>query len=90
MMGLYTNKFIKKVNIKLTNKINLFNAESIPDMYDVVTQLEKIMEMEPLTYDLPCACTIHVSDVEDMRVDWPLTAGKRKHSRRRRRRTRRR
>lgn len=95
---------MKKINPGLKKKgipkpfinpdTNIDNVSSVsfeaymPDMYDVVTQLEKIME--PHTYDLPCACTIHVSDVEDMRVDWPLTAGKRKHSRRRRRRTRRR
>ena len=51
-----------------------FIKKNIPDMHDVVTQLEKLIQ--PHTYALPRACTIHVSDVADMRVDWPQRAGR--------------
>jgi len=59
-------------------------------MHDVVTQLEKLIQ--PRTYALPRACTIHVDAEGPMRVDWPVSyaqaAGKRKRKTRRSRSTR--
>ena len=57
-----------------------FIKKNIPDMHDVVTQLEKLIQ--PHTYALPRACTIHVSDVADMRVDWSQRAGTRRRKKR--------
>jgi hypothetical protein len=68
---------------KLTSSVvRQFRRFGVPDMHDVVTQLEKLIS--PRTYALPRACTIHVSDVDDMHVDWPVAqaAGTRKRRKR--------
>lgn len=64
-----------------SNMKKKFN-KSLPDMYDVANKLQKLIE--PHTYALPRACTIHVSDVGPMLVEWPLTAqaGTRRKSKR--------
>lgn len=68
---------------KLSSKMVRQFRNGVPDIHDVVTQLEKLIS--PHTYALPRACTIHVSDVADMRVDWPQAAGTRKRKSRKRR-----
>jgi hypothetical protein len=68
---------------KLTSSVvRQFRRFGVPDMHDVVTQLEKLIQ--PRTYALPRACTIHVSDVDDMHVDWPVAqaAGTRRRKKR--------
>ena len=61
---------------QLSSKVLRQFKQGVPDMHDVVIQLEKLIS--PHTYALPRACTIHVSDVELMRVDWPQRAGTRR------------
>jgi len=57
---------------KLTSPVLRQFRKGIPDMHDVVTQLETLISREPRT---PSPwCTIHVSDVADMRVVWPQAA----------------
>jgi len=66
----------------LGRKMNKEFRQGLPDMYDVATQLEKLIQ--PRTYALPRACTIHVSDVELMRVDWPVSYAQAAGTRRKR------
>jgi hypothetical protein len=67
---------------KLTSSVaRQFRKEGVPDMHDVVTQLEKLIQ--PRTYPLPRACTIHVDAEAPMRVDWPQAAGTRRRKRKR-------
>ena len=61
---------------QLSSKVLRQFKQGVPDMHDVVTQLEKLIQ--PRTYALPRVCTVHVSDVADMRVDWPQAAGTRR------------
>ena len=61
---------------QLSSKVLRQFKQGVPDMHDVVTQLEKLIQ--PRTYALPRACIIHVSDVADMLVDWPQAAGTRR------------
>ena len=68
------------VNTYIRDLRTTFTRFGVPDMHDVVTQLEKLIS--PRTYALPRACTIHVSDVELMSVDWPQRAGTRKRRKR--------
>jgi hypothetical protein len=64
------------VNTYMRDMYKLFIKFGVPDMYEVANQLEKLIQ--PRTYALPRACTIYVSDVADMRVEWPQTAGTRR------------
>lgn len=59
---------------KLTSSVARQFRKGVPDMHDVVTQLEKLIQ--PRTYALPRACTIHVDAEAPMRVDWPQAAGR--------------
>ena len=70
------------VNTYIRDLRTTFRRFGVPDMHDVVTQLEKLIQ--PRTYALPRACTIHVSDVDDMHVDWPVAqaAGTRRRKKR--------
>ena len=77
--GTTVNKYIRDL-------YKLFIKFGVPDMYEVANQLEKLIQ--PLTYALPRACTIYVSDVADMRVEWPQRAGTRRKRRSRRSKTR--
>ena len=65
---------------KLSSKMVRQFRNSVPDMHDVVRQLETLIQ--PHTYALPRACTIKVSDVALMQVDWPQRAGTRRKSKR--------
>jgi serine/threonine protein kinase len=75
---------------KLTSPVLRQFRKGVPDMHDVVTQLEQLISREPRT-PTPW-CTIHVSDVALMRVDWPhaaQAAGTRRKRKRKSRRVRR-
>lgn len=74
---------------KLSSKMVRQFRNSVPDMHDVVRQLEVLIK--PHTYALPRACTIKVSDVAPMQVDWPAAqaAGTRRRNKSRKRKTRR-
>lgn len=51
-------------------------THTYPDVRDITNKLETLIQ--PHTYPLPRACTIHVSDVALMQVDWPQRAGTRR------------
>lgn len=70
--GTTVNTYIRDLRIP-------FTRFGVPDMYEVANQLEALIQ--PHTYALPRACTIHVSDVGPMRVDWPQAAGTRRRKR---------
>jgi hypothetical protein len=67
------------VNRYMRYMYKLFIKDGVPDMHVVVTQLEKLIQ--PRTYGLPRACTIHVDAEAPMRVDWPQAAGRRTRKR---------
>jgi hypothetical protein len=72
------------VNKYMRDMYKLFIKVGVPDMHDVVTQLEKLIQ--PRTYALPRACTIHVDAEDTMQVDWPQAAGTRRRKRKSKRR----
>ena len=52
--------------------VNHLKTGNYPDIHAVAAKIKTLIQ--PRTYALPKACTIHVSDVDLMRVDWPQAA----------------
>ena len=71
------------VNTYMRDMYKLFKS-GVPDMYEVANQLETLIQ--PRTYALPRACTIHVDAEAPMRVDWPVSYAQAAGTRRRRKR----
>ena len=59
---------------------NYLKTGNYPDIRAIAKKLETLIQ--PHTYALPRACTIHVSDVALMQVDWTQRAGTRRKSKR--------